>query len=867
MKINLNKICSTLSLALLLVVFSLGLNVNKASALSSSIIEYWNFTGSSNLGGVSTDDVMTLSNGYTGGKYGTGVDLNYYNGAAISGDMSHSTSATLTDGFTACFWSRASQGNDNRMEVNFGTFGGGFTVGPNNFSINSPTGNSTQTYNAWNSAGINDGSWNQLCYVASLTETKFYYNGVGVYSATDIGTPNFNVAASSINIRAGNWTDHVDDVVVFNKPLTTSQIQDVYANEMTSSYVLPDPLPVCTGYTYNNLGPCKMDGTRTRDVASSIPGICADGLSPVLHESCTYSPPATGFAVDDRPITNGYVSVPVHTANSILLCEALCFYGCGADQMKLDDVPMTQLFGFGDGRYVFYEKNPLQGSRTIWTNSGLGQGVISCTFIEGVDKDTPITTTLGGGGQQWDVHEKSYPNAGYDNLVIAFTSYRGSLVVTSPNSTIISQRVGTQYMGGSYFGSEAYRVSDGSGLDTFNINTFSGWSQYSDWYFLELNAVAPLPPCESYNFSSWGNCDETGRQFRTIFSSNPTACNYTDVQSAAPVLGQDCVYTAPVYPDVSLPFTIISPFTFSFNSTAKVNYTYDTNAFTPYDYIEVRQVSSDWATSTFISTSSPVANDFLHDGHSYFLLPGNPEIRGRYNYEVTGYFAPYYLPGVGDVPAASSIPAVFSVYWRETEVPTAQDIIDYEHTLSTEFSHGVLYETSCTNEEWATPDPQVNFGFGVWTFPALNMTRLHCAAELAAMELGTAVIDKMTGYFTKVSNMLKNVFPFNIYSNLSESWINSKYTEVLPELSFLSPVNGNLSVQIPNGTVGSSTSFVLWGSGIFTSPTTLGADNANKASQLFGAIRTIIKWALWGLFGFWVVRNGQAFVRKMTGGE
>jgi hypothetical protein len=339
------------------------------------------------------------------------------------------------------------------------------------------------------------------------------------------------------------------------------------------------------------------------------------------------------------------------------------------------------------------------------------------------------------------------------------------------------------------------------------------------------------------------------------------------MQSAAPVLGQDCTYVPPVYPDVSLPFTIISPFTFSFNSTAKVNYTYDTNTFTPYDYIEVRQVSSDWATSTFISTSSPVANDFLHDGHSYFLLPGNPEIRGRYNYEVTGYFAPYYLPGVGDVPAASSIPAVFSVYWRETEVPTAQDIIDYEHTLSTEFSHGVLYETSCTNEEWATPDPQVNFGFGVWTFPALNMTKLHCAAELAAMELGTAVIDKMTGYFTKVSNMLKNVFPFNIYTNLNESWKDSKYTEVLPELSFLSPVNGNLSVQVPNGTVGSSTPFVLWGSGIFTSPTTLGADNANKASQLFGAIRTIIKWALWGLFGFWVVRNGQAFVKKMTGGE
>ncbi|MFA6417266.1 MAG: hypothetical protein WCW61_03690 [Patescibacteria group bacterium] len=387
-------------------------------------------------------------------------------------------------------------------------------------------------------------------------------------------------------------------------------------------------------------------------------------------------------------------------------------------------------------------------------------------------------------------------------------------------------------------------------------------------YYIEINDTPnSLPPCTDYSYSDWGYCNESGRRTRTILSSTPTACNYTDVESVAPVLGEDCTYVAPVYPDTSFPFTIVSPFTFSYESTAKVDYTYNTNVFTPYDYIEIRRLSSDWATSTFIATSSPTAHDLSSNGHSFFTLAGDPEIRGRYNYEVTGYFAPYYLPGVGDMPATSSVPVVFSVYWQKTQIPTAQEIIDYEHTVSTELAHGVLYESSCTDSEWATPDPQVDFGFGVWTFPALNFTRLQCSVKLAVLELGTKVIDKMTGYFTKIGNMLKNVFPFNIYTNLNESWENSAYSEVLPELSFLSPVNGNLSVQVPNGTIGSSTSFVVWGSSIFTSSDTLGGNNATKINQLFVAIRTIIKWALWGLFGFWVVRNGQSFVKKLTGGE
>jgi len=88
----------------------------------------------------------------------------------------------------------------------------------------------------------------------------------------------------------------------------------------------------------------------------------------------------------------------------------------------------------------------------------------------------------------------------------------------------------------------------------------------------------------------------------------------------------------------------------------------------------------------------------------------------------------------------------------------------------------------------------------------------------------------------------------------------------MAELAFLSPVDGNLTAQIP--TTGTSTAtIVLWGKDIFTSSSTLGTVNAEKTNQLFLAIKTIIKWALWGLFGLWAIKNGKAFIDKMTGGQ
>ena len=147
---------------------------------------------------------------------------------------------------------------------------------------------------------------------------------------------------------------------------------------------------------------------------------------------------------------------------------------------------------------------------------------------------------------------------------------------------------------------------------------------------------------------------------------------------------------------------------------------------------------------------------------------------------------------------------------------------------------------------------------------ALNFTVIGCEFKLGFIIAGNKFTTIITDSLYKAGNIIKNVFPFNIYTNLNMAWKNSETATILPELSFLTPTNGNLTVQIP--TTGSSTAtIILWGKDIFTSSSTLGTTNATKANQLFLAIRTIIKWALWGLFGVWAIKNGKAFVRDLTG--
>jgi hypothetical protein len=312
-------------------------------------------------------------------------------------------------------------------------------------------------------------------------------------------------------------------------------------------------------------------------------------------------------------------------------------------------------------------------------------------------------------------------------------------------------------------------------------------------------------------------------------------------------------------------FFFYNPYTFSNQSTAVIRYLYNEDVFTHYDHIEVRKMNTDWTESTFIATSTIMDISGLslgkRDGKSYFTLTGDGETNGYEYYEVIGHLAPYWSPTLGDVEATTTIPYMVIIKWQPTEIPTVADILAASST-NPFYDDAVMYEAACSEEDWNTPPPEI-FGVDV---PALNLTVIGCKFKLGLIIAGNKFTTIATDGIYRAGNILKNVFPFNIYTNLNSSWKNSASATVMAELAFLSPVDGNLTAQIP--TTGTSTAtIVLWGKDIFTSSSTLGTVNAEKTNQLFLAIKTIIRWALWGLFGLWAIKNGKAFIDKMTGGQ
>lgn len=391
--------------------------------------------------------------------------------------------------------------------------------------------------------------------------------------------------------------------------------------------------------------------------------------------------------------------------------------------------------------------------------------------------------------------------------------------------------------------SSSYYIPNSTGTYSYSINAYQGdgYANTSLTYAV-LNST-PSPYCGD------GLC-------QTI-SENCSSCS------------SDCgaCVTNPNANDVTNLFLFSNPYNLYNQTTGKINYKYNQNVLTVHDYIEIRKISSDWSTSTFIATSTIIDQTGLfpnkNNGSSFFMLNGNASTTGLVNYDIIGHLAAYWSPNLGDVPATTTIPYVVTVNWQNTTIPTAADILAASST-NPFYNDQAMYAAACTPEQWATPDPQM--WLSGTPMPALNFTVIGCNAKLGLIVAGNKFTSIITNRLYASENLMKNVFPFNVYINLNQAWKNSATAPVLPELSFLTPVNGNLTAKIPTGGTSTAT-IVLWGKDIFTSTSTLGVQNSSKANQLFLAIKTIIKWSLWGLFGLWTIKNGKAFVKGLTDGK
>lgn len=544
-------------------------------------------------------------------------------------------------------------------------------------------------------------------------------------------------------------------------------------------------------------------------------------------------------SVTNVPIVDGYVNIPTHPDNDLMLfCMMSSFNSVG--QLTIDGNNFTEMnrvnvfndaFGSPTWGTILYISNPTPGQRLLGI-PGNNYGYITtvkCFLVSGVDTSNPFLNDTSVNNVY-----TAYPNGVNGNLLlnVLWRDWNGNLETnSSPTFTTVYL-----YPSGDRVASAGYAYKNiSSSLESPNYT-----STISKGTFIEFNNATPTEYCgDTFCQTAMENC------------------------SICPIDCGECASNPNSGDSLNL-FFFSNPYTFSNQSTAIVRYLYNENVFTPYDHIEIRKINSDW-TSSFIATSTIIDTTGLFtsksNGNSYFTLTGDATTTGYIHYEVIGHLAGYWSPTLGEVEATTTIPYVVTVNWQPTQIINIADILAASST-NPFYDDAVMYEAACSEEDWNTPPPEI-FGVDV---PALNLTVIGCKFKLGFIIAGNKFTSLATDGIYRAGNILKNVFPFNIYTNLNDSWKASANATVMTELAFLSPVNGNLTVQIP--TTGTSTAtIVLWGKDIFTSSSTLGTINAEKTNQLFLAIKTIIKWALWGLFGLWAIKNGKAFIDKMTGGQ
>lgn len=498
-------------------------------------------------------------------------------------------------------------------------------------------------------------------------------------------------------------------------------------------------------------------------------------------------------------VSDGYVTIPAHSSDSALVCDALCYYGCGADQMTLDSVNMTTIGGFGDGRYIFYKINPAQGARAIYTNSGLGQGVVRCSLLDGVNTASLVENTLAS-GQEWDVHQKNYPNAINGNIVIAFTSYRGSLVVSSTDSTLLNQLSIYRQYDRDYFGASAYKISSGSGLDQFTLNTVSGYSQYSDWYFVEFNALT--------EYCGDTICQTATENCGTCATDCGACSGWEDLQiiDAQSVQGLYFRFNEPGinYCRVGM--------------SCKIGWNFDTGIF------------GKNATGSLYYYASSTA-DAVSLGTVNLNTQGSLGVFGVGNWVASSTDPSTDLSYISVVPHSDvynqNYATTTTAIWFLSEQDFVTQFDDPWNASTTANIFGLdTYHLACTDEQWASTSSI--------PFLGVNVDHILCNSRKWLLDVGITPMQFIINKFTAARNSIMNMFPFNLITNIQKYWSDSvKSFSSLFKVNVALAADGDFSTStgIYQGDF-SLTSSNLFGAG--TGTTTITFLSKNNLQDLFG---------------------------------
>jgi len=167
----------------------------------------------------------------------------------------------------------------------------------------------------------------------------------------------------------------------------------------------------------------------------------------------------------------------------------------------------------------------------------------------------------------------------------------------------------------------------------------------------------------------------------------------------------------------------------------------------------------------------------------------------------------------------------------------------------------------CSTNEWATPDPVLDFGFATSSLSAFNFTKIRCSIEKSGLDIAIKIGQIPASFLKTLGNTISNIFPFNLPIGILKSWYDSETIALPSNLQFLTPedANGNLTIEIPASIGGTTSTIEIIGPTVFQNNTNL--------NGMFNNIKALSTYLIWfGLIGE-IFILGRNIIDDLSEGE
>lgn len=376
-------------------------NSTAHAAITSGLIDYWTFDeGSGNTAGDSSGsgNAGTLTGGptWTTGRVGTGALL--FN--ATQSQYVNIPSQSVPTDFSYSAWVQTSQtgfiisGGLARILLIYNGCGQGMRV---YFSV---AGNNPCSGAANSSATVTDGAWHQVTGVNVGNTQVIYVDGV----AGNPGSQTLNNASGYITIGQSPWngffTGSIDDVRIYNRALTPSEVTDLYNYTGTGTPPPPPPPPLPPQSTADITPPSIPGNLSATAISSSqISLTWSASTDPTVNGAIT-------SGVAGYKVYRGGIQVGIATTNSYsdTNLNASTAYSYTVSAYDAASIPNNSAQSGSAGATtqstqpptidstVFFVRPGATGNGTSWTNAWGNFSNIDWTKIN------PGTTICLGGG-------------------------------------------------------------------------------------------------------------------------------------------------------------------------------------------------------------------------------------------------------------------------------------------------------------------------------------------------------------------------------------------------------------------------------------------------------------------------------------